>query len=143
MLSGEGSLAVMIGYLLSSRTGCNLFNWVQRHVLRCEQIRSFMPVVRNVAVTIFMEQIPFYRRAISSCCLSMTMLSWGDRHPVAYVVAFGPLFCTLYLFARLIRYKRTGSAIRYAVPTVIIFWNFVEILRRASFILLPVSRLSG
>ncbi|OWR78128.1 hypothetical protein SJDPG11_01170 [Porphyromonas gingivalis SJD11] len=72
----------------------------------------------------------------------MTMLYWGDRHPVAYVVAFGSLFCALYLFARLIRYKRTGSAIRYAVPTVIIFWNFVEILRRASFILLPVSRLS-
>ncbi|WP_308587431.1 hypothetical protein [uncultured Porphyromonas sp.] len=101
-----------------------------------------MAVVRNVAVTTFMEQIPFYGRAISSCCLSMTMLYWGDRHPVAYVVAFGPLFRTLYLFARLIRYKRTGSAIRYAVPTVIIFWNFVEILRRTSFILLPVSRLS-
>lgn len=130
-------------YLLSSRTGCNLFNWVQRHVFCSEQICSFMPVVRNVAVTTFMEQIPFYGRAISFCCLSMTMLYWGDRHPVAYVVAFGPLFRTLYLFARLIRYKRTGSAIRYAVPTVIIFWNFVEILRRASFILLPVSRLSG
>ncbi len=99
-----------------------------------------MPVVRNVAVTTFMEQIPFYGRAISSCCLSMTMLYWGDRHPVAYVVAFGPLFRTLYLFARLIRYKRTGSAIRYAVPTVIIFWNFVEILRRASFILFRGSR---
>ena len=70
----------------------------------------------------------------------MTMLYWGDRHPVAYVVAFGPLFRTLYLFARLIRYKRTGSAIRYAVPTVIIFWNFVEILRRASFILFRGSR---
>ncbi|WP_232523338.1 hypothetical protein [Porphyromonas gingivalis] len=42
-------------YLLSSRTGCNLFNWVQRHVLRSEQIRSFMAVVRNVAVTTFME----------------------------------------------------------------------------------------
>lgn len=72
----------------------------------------------------------------------MTMLYWRDRHPVAYVVAFGPLFRTFIFFARLIRYKRTGSAIRYAVPTEIIFWNFVEILRRASFILLPVSRLS-
>ncbi|AKV63596.1 hypothetical protein PGA7_00003600 [Porphyromonas gingivalis] len=51
----------------------------------------------------------------------MTMLYWGDRHPVAYVVAFGSLFCALYLFARLIRYKRTGSAIRYAIPTEIIF----------------------
>ncbi|WP_249158384.1 hypothetical protein [Porphyromonas gingivalis] len=53
MPSGEDSLAVMIGYLLNSRTGCNLFNWVQRHVLRCEQIRSFMPVVRNVAVNLY------------------------------------------------------------------------------------------
>ncbi|WP_077094993.1 hypothetical protein [Porphyromonas gingivalis] len=40
-------------YLLSSRTGCNLFNWVQRHVLRSEQIRSFMAVVRNVAVNLY------------------------------------------------------------------------------------------
>ncbi|AIJ35108.1 hypothetical protein [Porphyromonas gingivalis] len=142
MPSGEGSLAVMIGYLLSSRTGCNLFNWVQRHVLRCEQIRSFMPVVRNVAVTTFME----LNTVLWTCYLLLLFVYdnalLGDRHPVAYVVAFGPLFRTLYLFARLIRYKRTGSAIRYAVPTVIIFWNFVEILRRASFILLPVSRLS-
>ncbi|BAG32994.1 hypothetical protein PGN_0475 [Porphyromonas gingivalis ATCC 33277] len=135
-------MAVMIGYLLSSRTGCNLFNWVQRHVLRCEQIRSFMPVVRNVAVTTFME----LNTVLWTCYLLLLFVYdnalLGDRHPVAYVVAFGPLFRTLYLFARLIRYKRTGSAIRYAVPTVIIFWNFVEILRRASFILLPVSRLS-
>jgi len=110
MPSGEGSLAVMIGYLLSSRTGCNLFNWVQRHVLRCEQIRSFMPVVRNVAVTTFME----LNTVLWTCYLLLLFVYdnalLGDRHPVAYVVAFGPLFRTLYLFARLIRYKRTGSA---------------------------------
>ncbi|OWR78789.1 hypothetical protein SJDPG12_08560 [Porphyromonas gingivalis SJD12] len=53
MPSGEDFLAVMIGYLLSSRTGCNLFNWVQRHVLRSGQIRSFMAVVRNVAVNLY------------------------------------------------------------------------------------------
>ena len=40
-------------YLLSSRTGCNLFNWVQRHVFCSEQIRSFMAVVRNVAVNLY------------------------------------------------------------------------------------------
>ena len=81
MPSGEGFLAMMIGYLINSRTGCNLFNWVRRHVLRSEQICSFMPVVRNVAVTTFMELNTVYGRAISSCCLSMTMLPWGDRYP--------------------------------------------------------------
>lgn len=121
---------MMIGYLLNSRTGCNLFNWIQRHVLRTEQIRSFTPVVRNVAVSTFME----LNTVLWTCYLLLLFVYdnafLGDRHPVAYVVAFGSLVWALYLFTRLIRYKHIGPAIRYAIPTVIIFWNFVEILGR-------------
>ncbi|WP_304298434.1 hypothetical protein [Porphyromonas gulae] len=121
---------MMIGYLLNSRTGCNLFNWIQRHVLRTEQIRSFTPVVRNVAVSTFME----LNTVLWTCYLLLLFVYdnafLGDRHPVAYVVAFASLVWALYLFTRLIRYKHIGPAIRYAIPTVIIFWNFVEILGR-------------
>jgi hypothetical protein len=36
----------------------------------------------------------------------------------------------MYLFTRLVRFKRVAPAIRYAIPTAIIFWNAVEILGR-------------
>ena len=55
---------------------------------------------------------------------------FGDKHPVTYIIAFGSLLWSAYLFMKLLRIKKLGFAIRYAIPTVIIFWNFVEILGR-------------
>jgi hypothetical protein len=55
---------------------------------------------------------------------------FGDRHLVTYIVAFGSLLWSLYLFLRLIKITKLAYAVRYAIPTVIIFWNFVEILGR-------------
>jgi len=54
----------------------------------------------------------------------------GDKHPATYIVAFGSLFWSIYLFLNLIKIKAFDYAIRYAIPTVIIFWNFVEVLGR-------------
>ena len=57
----------------------------------------------------------------------------GDRHPVTAFIAFGSLVWSAYLFVKLMKIKHIGYAIRYAIPTVIIFWNFVEILGRWDF----------
>jgi hypothetical protein len=54
----------------------------------------------------------------------------GDRHIATYIVGFGSLLWSLYLISKLVRIQSFDYAIRYAVPTVIIFWNFVEILGR-------------
>ncbi len=54
----------------------------------------------------------------------------GDRHPVTMLIAFGSLAWSIYLFIRLLKIKKLAYAIRYAIPTVIIFWTFVEILGR-------------
>jgi len=54
----------------------------------------------------------------------------GDKHPVAYFVAFGSLFWSLILIWRLLKINNMAYAIRYAIPTVVIFWNFVELLGR-------------
>ena len=54
----------------------------------------------------------------------------GDRHPLTYFVAFGSLFWSAFLFLKLIKIKKFDYAIRYAIPTVIIFWNFVEVTGR-------------
>ena len=54
----------------------------------------------------------------------------GDRHPVTTLVAFGALASSFYMFGRLIRISSWGYAIRYAIPTVIVFWTFVEVIMR-------------
>lgn len=46
---------------------------------------------------------------------------FGDKHPVTYIIAFGSLLWSAYLFMKLLRIKKLGFAIRYAIPTVIIF----------------------
>ena len=58
---------------------------------------------------------------------------FGDRHPFTYSVLAGSLLWSGYLITKLLRQTRTASAIRYAIPTVIIFWNSVEILGRWNF----------
>jgi hypothetical protein len=54
----------------------------------------------------------------------------GDRHPVTALVAFGCLVASLFMFRRLLKIGQWGYAIRYAIPTVIVFWTFVEVLGR-------------
>jgi hypothetical protein len=54
----------------------------------------------------------------------------GERHPAAYIVAFGSLFWSVILFRKLLKIHKFGYAVRYAIPTVIIFWNFIEIMGR-------------
>jgi len=58
---------------------------------------------------------------------------FGDYHPVTYLVCFGSLLWSIYLFIKLIRITKLTYAIKYAIPTVIIFWNVVEILGRRNF----------
>ncbi len=121
---------MMIGYILNSRTGCNLFNWIQRHCLPKKQTRTFRPMVHNLAVTTFMEL-----NAILWTCYLLLLFVYdeafiGDRHPITYIIAFGSLVWAMYLFSQLIRIQNIGAAIRYAIPTVIILWNVVEILGR-------------
>jgi len=58
---------------------------------------------------------------------------FGDRHPFTYFVFAGSLIWSLYLIIRLLKYKKIAPAIRYAIPTVVIFWTSVEILGRWNF----------
>lgn len=57
----------------------------------------------------------------------------GDQHWATYVVMFGSLIWSIYLMSKLIKFPRMAPAIRYAIPTVVVFWNVVEILGRWNF----------
>jgi len=91
---------------------------------------------------------PTKRNTTISTFLELTLLLWtfylvllfayddnffGDRSNTTYFIAFASLAWSLYLFIKLLKIKTMGYAIRYAIPTVIIFWNFVEILGRWDF----------
>jgi len=130
MPSSVGFWAVfMIYYFLGTRSGCNFFNWFQKK-MNIQNINELKPAKRNSAISTFLE---------------LTLLMWtfylvllfvyddqfmGDRHPMAYFVAFGSLVWSLFLMKKLLRINDMAYAIRYSIPTVIIFWNFVEILGR-------------
>ncbi len=119
----------MIYYFFGTKTGCTFFSWFQKR-MKSLDIKPLKPAVRNIALTTFME---------------LNMLLWtfylvllfvydknfiGDDTIVAHIVAYGSLLWALYLFTKLIKKENMAYALRYAIPTVIIFWNFVEILGR-------------
>ncbi len=57
----------------------------------------------------------------------------GDKHWITYTVMFGSLIWSVYLISKLVKFNRMAPAIRYAIPTVVVFWNVVEILGRWNF----------
>jgi hypothetical protein len=131
MPSSVGFLAVMLlFYLFNSRTGCTFFTWIQR-VAGVKNRLAYVPVEsKNVAMVTAIELIMLLWTFYLVLLFAYDQTFLGDRHPITYVIAFGSLFWSLYLFRKLARIRKMGYAIRYAIPTVIIFWNFVEIMGR-------------
>ncbi len=121
---------IMLFYVFSTRSGCNFFNWIQRKLHYGDERQALQPMVRNVAMTTFMEL-----NILLWTCYLVLLFAYdneflGDRHPVTAFIAFGSLAWSIYLFIRLLKIKKLAYAIRYAIPTVIIFWTFVEIMGR-------------
>jgi hypothetical protein len=130
MPSSVGFWAIlMIYYFLGTKTGCQFFNWFQRK-LKLTKTVDFKPAKRTVAMTTLMELIALLWTFYLLLLFVYDNNFFGDRHIVTYIVAFGSLFWSLYLFIKLMRIQNMGYAIRYSIPTVIIFWNFIEILGR-------------
>ena len=139
MPSSVGFWAIfMLVYVFSTKSGCNFFCWIQRKLhyggSRKEasegQPVQIQPLLRNHAMTTFMEL-----NVILWTCYLVLLFAYddaflGDHHPVTAFIAFGSLAWSVYLFIKLLKIKKIAYAIRYSIPTVIIFWNFVEILGR-------------
>ncbi len=133
MPSSVGFWAIlMIYYFLGSKTGCQFFNWF-REKLKVKNAVIMKPAERNVAMTTLMELTALLWTFYLVLLFVYDDQFFGDRHIVTYVVAFGSLFWSIYLFLKLIKITKMAYAVRYSIPTVIIFWNFVEILGRWDF----------
>ena len=123
---------MMMFYLFSSKSGCKFFNWLQQK-LKIRNAVKLQAVSHNFTMTTFMELIALLWTFYLVLLFAYDTNFLGDRHPVTYFIAFGSLSWSLYLFIQLIKIPKMAYAIRYAIPTVIIFWNFVEILGRWDF----------
>ncbi|MBE9483936.1 MAG: hypothetical protein IMY74_03760 [Bacteroidetes bacterium] len=123
---------LMMFYLFGSKSGCKCFSWLQK-TLKIRNTVKLKPATHNFAMTTMMELVALLWTFYLVLLFVYDGNFLGDRHPVTYIIAFGSLLWSLYLFTRLIKIPKMAYAIRYAIPTVIIFWNFVEILGRWDF----------
>ena len=133
MISSLGLLAATLPYFLfSRRTRCPFFRWMQKSLRLHVEPTANGPAQQYSLIT-FMETVyllwTFYLVLLFLYHDSFV----GDRHPLTYVAFVGFLIWSAVLFIRLMRYRKMGPAIRYAIPCVIIFWNSVEILGRWGF----------
>ncbi|MCK5222651.1 MAG: hypothetical protein KAR14_13785 [Candidatus Aminicenantes bacterium] len=133
MPSSIGFWAVMmIYYFFGTKTGCKFFNWLQKK-LKFSNLTDLKPAKRNITMTTFLELIALLWTFYLVLLFLYDNNFVGEKHLVTYIVAFGSLLWSLYLFLKLIKITKIPYAVRYAIPTVIIFWNFIEILGRWDF----------
>lgn len=125
-------LASMVYFLFNSKTKCGFFSWIQRNLRLNIATDSSIPR-RNFSIITAMETIYILWFFYIVLLLVYDENIFGDRHPATYAVFTGSLGWAIYLISRLVKFGKIAPAIRYAIPTVIIFWNAVEILGRWDF----------
>ncbi len=130
MMSSLGLLGSIGLFFLYTPTRCQFINWFQRLFGYKKLEEAKTKISKPTSVTTFIETIFITWTFYLVLLLVYDKDIAGDRHPLTYVVAYGSLIWAAYLFIHLLSIKQFDYAIRYAVPTVIIFWNFIEILGR-------------
>lgn len=130
MLSSVGLLSTFSLFFLFTYTKCQFFKWFQNLFGIKEDVSPKKSIEKPIVVTTFIETIMILWTFYIVLLLVYDKDIAGDNHPATYFVAFGSLFWSLYLSLKLLKIKKFDYAIRYAIPTVIIFWNVVEISGR-------------
>lgn len=132
MVSSLGLLACMLLFFLLTHTRCGFFVWFQQRfwLRRWTAPRHAQAPARPLAVITFIETVMLVWAFYLLLLLAYDPQLAGDRHPFVWLVAFGSLGWSAWLIARLLRIQTFDHAVRYAVPTVVIFWNFIEVAGR-------------
>lgn len=131
MMSSIGMLSCMLLFFILSPSKCQFFVWIQKILKIQLDIKANSTNVQKLnAVTVFIETIillwTFY--IVLLFLYDETLI--GDKHIITQLAAVAFLIWSIYLFFKLIHINKFDYSIRYAVPTVIIFWNTIEILGR-------------
>lgn len=122
-------LSIGLFFAFNKETRCNAFRWMHRH-LKIPVGKPTRGLTRNFANIVAAETIGILWFFYVYLMFIYDETFFGEHHWFTYFSCAGFFVWSLYLIQRLIRYKRVTSALRYAIPTVIIFWNSLEILGR-------------
>lgn len=133
MMSSAGLLLTFLGFFLYTKTKCTFFSWFQKIFKIKRHLKKSDSGSRPLALITFVETIMLLWTFYIVLLLVYDNDIAGDRHPATYIVAFGSLLWSGILSVKLIKISKLDYAIRYAIPTVIIFWNFIEIAGRWNF----------
>lgn len=133
MGSTIGILLLMCSfYTFDKDTRCNMFLWFQKKLGLLEGLGPSTKKAkdRNYAIITFMETIfvTWFCYAWNLLCFDPGLVGTGDLffglNMASVFVAF---VWSGYCFSRLIKFKRTSTALRYAIPVGNIFWVSVEV----------------
>ena len=119
-------LLLMVLYLVMHESvRCNLFIWMRKKLHLTRRTAPSGTVVNYGPRTAF-EMISILWFFYVLLLLYDEQLV-GVHHPLTYLCLFVSLAGGLWLLYRLLLIRELGHAIRYAIPTVIVLWNVVEI----------------
>jgi hypothetical protein len=125
-------LTMLVYYTFDKDTRCNMFVWIQDRLgLRAGLGPSARTARdRNYAVITFMETFYVTWFVYAWNLFIYDPAVFGPGLP-SQVALFGTMFIAItwggFCFSRLLRYRRTSTALRYAIPTANILWINVEI----------------
>jgi len=134
MGSTVGILLMMLCfYTFDKDTRCNMFIWFQKRFGLKEALGPSTKSARdrNYAIITFMETffVTWFCYSWNLLCFDPGLVGRGDlfvglNMASVFVATVWSGFC----FTRLIKFKRTSTALRYAIPVGNIFWINVEVL---------------
>lgn len=129
LMSSIGFWAIVMGlYIFRLQSGCRMFLWFQK--VFNVKASTLAKGGQNKAWTTFLETIMLLWTTYLVLMFAYDKAFLGDDHPITFILAIACLLWSIWLFSRLIRIPSMGPAIRYALPTVMIFWTFVEVMGR-------------
>ena len=136
MLGTVGVLAFMLVYFIFDKdTRCNMFVWIQNRLGLRDGLGPSTKTARdrNYAIITFMETIyvTWFCYAWNLVVFDPAFVGFGES---AFYAEVATVFVSItwggYCFSRLLKYRRTSTAVRYGLPTANILWISVEISSR-------------
>jgi hypothetical protein len=136
MAATIGVLLMQLAYYIFDKdTRCNMFVWIQKWLGLRDGLGPSTKTARdrNYAIITFMETVyvTWFMYAWNLLIFDPAYVGFGES---AFWAEAATVFVSItwggFCFSRLIKYRRTSSALRYAIPTANILWISVEISSR-------------
>jgi hypothetical protein len=136
MAATIGVLFTMLAYYTFDKdTRCNMFVWFQEKLGLRDGLgpRTKTARDRNYALITFMETfyVTWFMYGWNLLAFDPAFVGFGES---AFIAEAATVFVSItwggFCFSRLIKYRRTSTALRYAIPTANILWISIEIASR-------------